>query len=210
MLPAPAFSFRRSPLAVSPALGASLARAYRTPPRAYHHAGHVDEVLRWYDWAARTTPWTQPREVFVAVLFHDAVYVSGARDNEARSAELAVQAIDEFAELAGLDAARVAQLIRWTAQHGRLSSGDVDDEAARFLDCDLAILAAPAARYRQYRAEIAQEYRSLPAEGYREGRLRFVTQLVERPRLFLSELFSAHLEAAARSNLAAEIAELQG
>lgn len=203
----------RGPLPLSTALVAEVAAAYAEPPRAYHHLGHVVEVLGWFDWAAARQAWSRPREVAAAILLHDAVYVAGARDNEARSAALARQLIEgraqaAHAELSGLDAARVVELIELTARHGKLAVGDVDDEAARFLDCDLAILAAPRPRYLRYCAEIAQEYRAVPAAAYRAGRAAFVRGLLARPRVFLSELFHRELAAAARDNLDAEAREL--
>ena len=209
-LPQVALAARRAPFALSPALVGELAARYAEPPRAYHHLGHVVEVLGWFDWATARAPWQRPAEVVAAVLFHDAVYLPGAKDNEARSAELARQALAAHRELAGLDAERVAALIEATARHGKLSPGDVDDEAARFLDCDLAIVAAPPARYQRYCAEIAEEYAALPAEAYRAGRAAFVRGLLARPRLFLSELFHAALDEPARANLGAEAAALAG
>lgn len=209
-LPQVALAARRAPFALSPALVGELAARYAEPPRAYHHLGHVVEVLGWFDWAAARAPWQRPAEVVAAVLFHDAVYLPGAKDNEARSAALARQAVAAHRELAGLNAARVASLIEATARHGKLSPGDVDDEAARFLDCDLAIVAAPPARYQRYCAEIAEEYAALPAEAYRAGRAAFVGGLLARPRLFLSELFHAALDEPARANLRAEAAALAG
>lgn len=200
---------RGGPPRLSAALVERLGHVYAEPPRAYHHLGHVVEVLGWFDWAAARGAWSRPGEVTAAILFHDAIYVAGAGDNEARSAELARQALGEHAELAGLDAARVAELIELTARHGKLSPGDVDDEAARFLDCDLAILAAPRPRYLRYGAEIAREYRAIPAAAYRAGRAAFVGGLLARPRIFLSELFHRELDGAARDNLRAEAESLQ-
>ncbi|HRC58450.1 MAG TPA: hypothetical protein PKU97_21160, partial [Kofleriaceae bacterium] len=150
----------------------------------------------------------------VALLFHDAIYVPGAKDNEARSAELACAAIagrsaaGPLAELEGVDDARVAALIGWTAQHGRLTADEVDEEAARLLDCDLAILAASPERYLRYRDEIACEYAALPAQAYLAGRRAFVASLLARPRRFLSELFHRKLDALAVANLRAELAHL--
>ncbi len=204
----------RGPIVLSPALGERLAAAYATPPRAYHHLGHIVEVLGWFDWVAARQPlqrWRRGREVAAAMLFHDAIYVAGAKDNEARSAELARQAIGEHEELAGIDASRVVELIELTARHGRLSAMDLaalEDETRLFLDCDLAILAAPPERYRRYCAEIAQEYRAVPAAAYRAGRRAFVAGALALPRLFSSDLLRAELEARGRENLAAELASL--
>jgi predicted metal-dependent HD superfamily phosphohydrolase len=199
---------RRWPFAVSPALAGELAGLYATPPRTYHHLGHVLEVLGWFEWAQARAPWQRPGEVCAAVLFHDAVYVAGARDNEQRSAAQARRVVEGHDELRGLDAARVVELIELTARHGRLALGDVDEEAARFLDCDLAIVAAPRDRYRRYRDEIAEEYRAIPAEAYRAGRRAFVQGLLARPQIFLSDSFAAELEAAARDNLRSEVESL--
>jgi predicted metal-dependent HD superfamily phosphohydrolase len=200
---------RPAPIQMSKVLGVRLAEAYREPPRAYHHLGHVVEVMGWFDWAAARAPWRRPREVAAAVLFHDAIYVAGAKDNEARSAELARQAIGEHGEIADLDAARVAALIELTARHGKLSAealAEVDEEARRFLDCDMAILGASSARYRRYVDEIREEYEAIPIEAYRAGRRGFVQGLLATPRIYLSELFFAELEGRARENLRHEMA----
>lgn len=211
----PALAQRQAPLAVSRPLWQLLQQAYASPPRAYHHLGHIEEVIGWFDWAHRRAPWRAPREVYVALLFHDAIYVPGAKDNEARSAELAAEAIagrsaaGPLVELADVDAARVAELIGWTAQHGRLTADEVDEEAARFLDCDLAILAAAPARYQRYCDEIAAEYAALPPAAYQAGRRAFVAGLLARPRRFLSELFHRELDERARDNLTEELARLE-
>ena len=80
----------------------------------------------------RRPGWTQPAEIYLAVLYHDAIYHAGRKDNEARSAQLALQAIAQAPELAAVDAARVGQLILLTARHGELGPQDVDAEAALF------------------------------------------------------------------------------
>ncbi len=103
--------------------------------------------------------WQRPAEVYLAVLYHDAIYVAGRKDNEARSAALALQAIARAPELAGVDAARVEQLILLTARHGDLGPDDVDAEAALFLDCDMAILAAPEPVFAAYDRGVAEEYK---------------------------------------------------
>ncbi|MBE8228829.1 hypothetical protein IQA72_17620, partial [Leptospira borgpetersenii serovar Ballum] len=101
--------------------------------------------------------WRQPAEVYLAVLYHDAIYEAGRKDNEARSAALALQAIAQAPELAGVDTARVEQLILLTARHGALGRDDVDAEAALFLDCDMAILAAPEPVFAAYDRGVAEE-----------------------------------------------------
>lgn len=176
--------------------------AYAHPPRAYHSFAHVQEVLGHVGEVTSGPGWKQPREVVLAALFHDAVYVPGRSDNEARSAELAAQAIATFLPRAGLDVARVQHLIGLTARHGKLTPADVDPDAALFLDCDMAILAAEPQRFDAYDAAIAQEYRGVvPGIVFRFNRKRFLSRLLAAPRIYLSDFFNQRLDASARENL---------
>jgi predicted metal-dependent HD superfamily phosphohydrolase len=176
--------------------------AYAHPPRAYHSFDHVQEVLGHVGEVTAGPGWRHPREVFLAALFHDAVYVPGRSDNEAQSAELAAQALDTFLPRQGLDLTLIQDLILLTARHGSLSPADVDRDAALFLDCDLAILAADPQRFDAYDAAIAQEFRSVtPTFLYRFHRKRFLKRLLAAPRLFLSDFFHHRLDARARANL---------
>lgn len=170
-----------------------MARAHATPPRAYHSLAHVVEVAQRF----AEVRFERPNEAYAAVLFHDAIYEPGRKDNEARSAALA------RASLAGqpVDVERVAELILLTARHGQLGPGDVDADAALFLDCDLAILGSPPERFDAYDAAIAQEHAHLPPEAYAQGRRAFLERMLARERLFLSPHFHAALEARARDNL---------
>lgn len=150
-----------SPLTLAPAQWQALQDSYATPPRAYHHFGHVRAVLQHCQEVADGPGWQQPAEVYLAVLYHDAIYVAGRKDNEARSAQMALQAITQAPELAAVDAARVEQLILLTARHGALGPDDVDAEAALFLDCDMAILAAPEPVFTAYDRGVAEEYKGV-------------------------------------------------
>lgn len=169
-----------------------LAAHYNEPHRAYHHAGHIAEVLRWFDWVADEVGWDAPADVFQAIVFHDAIYDPMAKDNEARSAELARH--HGASE-------RATALIRLTARHGGLAPSDVDRDAAHFLDSDTAILGAPAEEFDAYDAAIAREYAALPPDDFRTGRGKFLAGMLARPRIFLSDLFHTRLDAAARANL---------
>ncbi|KAF1015976.1 MAG: hypothetical protein GAK31_01460 [Stenotrophomonas maltophilia] len=176
--------------------------AYATPPRAYHHFGHARAVLQHCQQVAQGPGWQQPAEVYLAALYHDAVYEAGRKDNEARSAELARLAVARWLPEAGIDVERVVQLIALTARHGELGVDDVDAEAALFLDCDMAILAAPTAVFDAYDQGVAEEYAGVvPGFLYRAGRKRFLKALLGRPRIFLSDWFHARCDAAARDNL---------
>ncbi|MCD9031194.1 hypothetical protein LDO32_05550 [Luteimonas sp. Y-2-2-4F] len=185
----------------------ALEAAYAVPARAYHSFAHVGEVMRQVAGVAQGPGWAQPREVWLAALYHDAIYEPGARDNEARSAALAREAIARWLPDAGIDAGRVAGLIELTARHGQFAPADFPadaqgDDARRFLDCDMAILGAAPAAFDAYDRAIAAEYRGrVPGWLYRINRRRFLAALLRRERIYLSDDFHARLDAAARANL---------
>ncbi len=182
--------------------------AYATEGRAYHDLAHVREVVRWFHEVAREIAWENPREVFLALLFHDAVYRPGAADNEEQSARLAREMAAKWLSGSTISLDRVEHLIRLTARHGTLTVGEIDPETARFLDCDMAILGADPEAYDRYEAGIAREYAAIPAQLFREGRRRFLERLCAAPRIFLSDHFHARLDAAARANLRRAVEKL--
>ncbi len=195
------FDCRHRPLRLPDSLVAELAAAYGEPHRAYHNVTHIAEVLGWFDRVADDVGWHRPAEVYLAIVFHDAIYQSGAKDNEARSAAWAQSAtLDGEA----VDRARVAELIELTARHGSVTSADHD--AALFLDSDMAIIGSPADTFAAYDAAIAVEYARVPRDAYAAGRRKFLSGLLAKPRIFLTDYFHAKLDAQARANLAAALA----
>ncbi len=199
------FECRHRPFPLPPALESALAAAYGEPQRAYHDATHIAELLDWFDRIADEPGWSIPADVYTAMLLHDAVYVPGAKDNEARSADWARRAIAEHALPARAD--HVAELIELTAQHGKLEAATGD--AALFLDADMAIIGAPIDRYREYARQVRREYAMVPADAYRAGRGAFLEALVLKPRIYFTDDFHDRLNLQARLNVADEIATLR-
>jgi predicted metal-dependent HD superfamily phosphohydrolase len=198
------------PLTLPTAQHASLCAAYASPPRAYHHFGHVQDVLVHYRTVDTGPGWHRPKEVWLAVLYHDAVYVPGRSDNEAASARLAIEHIERWWPQAGIDAQRVADLILLTARHGALGvedagMGEAGEDARRFLDCDMAILGASQEAFAIYDRAIADEYSAVPRWLYRIKRRQFFKRLLASDRIFLSDFFRDRLEAQARRNLRAAL-----
>lgn len=198
------FACRHAPLALPAATERVLADAYAEPHRAYHTAAHIAEVLGWFDVVADAVGWRDPASVYLAIVFHDAIYDATRSDNEARSAALAV-------ELVGAGP-RVTELVELTARHGTLDPAEVsgDHDAVHFLDSDTAILGTLPAAFDAYDAAIRVEYRHVPDAAYRVGRDAFLAGMLGRPRIFFTDFFHARLDAAARANLTRAIARLQG
>ena len=201
-----------APLMLPTLMLSELEAAYAEPPRAYHNFGHVQEVLHRFAEVTGGPGWAQPAEVYLAVLYHDAVYEAGRKDNEALSADLATAQIARWLPEQGVDTLRVAELINLTARHGQFSPADFGDDGfsldtRHFLDCDMAILGAHADAFDAYDAGIAEEYRGqVPGFLFRLNRKRFLKGLLARERIYLSDWFHQRYDAAARANLQRAIA----
>jgi predicted metal-dependent HD superfamily phosphohydrolase len=188
------FECRHQPLQLPDDVSRELVAAYSEPHRAYHNLTHIAELLGWFDRVADDVGWKTPATAYAAILFHDAIYVPGAKDNEARSAD--------WARRAGFGD-DVAALILMTQNHA--SHANTDHDASHFLDADMAIVGAPTEQFAAYDAAIAREYDHIPRDAYRAGRKAFLEGLLKLSRIFHTEYFHARLDAQARTNLAAAI-----
>jgi predicted metal-dependent HD superfamily phosphohydrolase len=187
------------PFLESPSSSALISR-YREPHRHYHDVTHIREVFAHIAQVAEQ--FQQLRPALYAALYHDAIYDSKRKDNEARSAELA------RAELSGLldesELRVVSELVVATASHGAVLAGAHPD-VGLFLDCDSAILGADAARYREYAAGVRLEYGHVSKLLYRLGRGKFLKGMLKRSTFFHTTWFEARYGEQARTNLRAEL-----
>ncbi|MFG2979675.1 hypothetical protein ACGFYQ_00245 [Streptomyces sp. NPDC048258] len=179
-----------------------LLAAWAEPQRRYHTTAHLADVLARIDVLAPYA--ADPAAVELAAWFHDAVYRPDRSENEERSAAMAERALPEL----GVDpdrTAEVARLVRLTVTHDP-APGDTDGEV--LCDADLAVLAGPPEAYAAYAAAVRAEYGFVPDDAFRAGRAAVLRQLLALPRLFRTPYGTAHWEAPARANLAAELAGL--
>ena len=191
------------PFEMPAAMWAELEAAYQTPPRAYHNIRHVHEVAAHYKNVAALVGWQYPKETCLAVLYHDAIYQAGRKDNEARSAIFAVEAANKYLAHESIDSSKLSNLIELTARHGHLQPENLDQDTKLFLDCDMAILGAESARFLDYDKAIASEYRGkLPGWMFQFYRRKFLKALLDSPRIYLSDFFFESHEAKARTNIA--------
>jgi predicted metal-dependent HD superfamily phosphohydrolase len=171
-----------------------LLASYANPARHYHTLQHLAECLDLFDELARLAE--RPGEAAIALWFHDAVYIPQAKDNEARSAAWACEAL----RAAGASAAaieRIQRLIMATAHH----AAPDDPDARLVIDIDLAILGAAPERFAQYEAQVRSEYAAVPARVYAEKRREVLTGFLARPAIYGTPELRARLEEQARSNL---------
>jgi predicted metal-dependent HD superfamily phosphohydrolase len=199
-----------------PALTAGdlLLARYAGPARAYHGLAHLAAVLQHVaELAAAEGSLMSDAEratVELAVFFHDAVYETSQADarglsNEDASAELAAAVLAPLAVPAAITAG-VARLVRLTATHDPAPG---DTAGAVLCDADLAILAAAPPDYAAYVQAVRTEYAAVPDADFRAGRTRLLAALLDRPAIYRTTSGHQRWEAAARANVAAEVAYLR-
>ena len=198
-------------------LGESLLQAWEQPHRAYHHSGHLSQILTDLDrlYAHRTQAGSTPLALILAAWFHDAVYEVAPGEDERRSEQLANASLEPLVTAGLLDVDElqmVSLLVRATATHELPESADLPAGYERadiqfFLDADMAILAADSARYRRYLRGVRSEYSHFDDEAFRAGRTTFLRSILGRKRIFLSEQALHLWEEPARANLQAELSE---
>jgi predicted metal-dependent HD superfamily phosphohydrolase len=179
-----------------------LLRAYREPHRRYHGVDHLRDCLEQLDTAPTTGEARDLAEI--ALWFHDAVYVPGAADNEARSAEWAARALTDAGATEDR-AHEVARLVRLT-DHARPAD---DPVGALVCDVDLSILGRPPTEFAEYERRVRAEYQRVPEPLYRMGRASVLAGLLAREPIYRSDHFRALYEAAARRNLARSVEGLR-
>lgn len=174
---------------------------YTAPHRAYHTLQHLAECLAHFD---RVRPLVeQPTAVELALWCHDVIYEPQRHDNEEASAQWAQQLLQEVGASPEL-CQRVPALIRLT-QH---SAEPVDQDGALLLDIDLAILGAAADRFAEYEQQVRQEYAWVAWPAFCSSRAQILQGFLQRPTIYRTDFFQTRLEAQARANLAASIAQL--
>lgn len=197
-------------------LGESLLQAWEQPHRAYHHSGHLSQMLTDLDRLyAHRTQGSTPLALVLAAWFHDAVYEGAPGEDERRSEQLASASLEPLVTaglLTGHELQMVSLLVRATATHELPESVDLPAgyepaDIQFFLDADMAILAADSARYRRYLRGVRREYSHFDNEAFRAGRMTFLHSTLRRERIFLSEQALTLWEEPARANLSAELSE---
>lgn len=182
---------------------AELVAAYSSPDRHYHTLKHIQHVLNVIDFLQ---PAAQDVSIIqLAAWFHDSVYDTHAKNNEAKSAEYAVYALRQFG-LPPDTIAQVAHLILSTQRH-QAKPHEVDCQI--LLDADLAILSTEPNSYWHYAQAIRQEYAWVAEEQYLQGRKQVLEAFLQRDRLYFTAAMFEKAEFSARKNLTAEIQLLQ-
>lgn len=191
-------------LPTEPQLGRELLERWSQGHRRYHDKVHLLSVLEAVDWLAKDQADGEERMLLqLATWFHDAVY-EGAAEDEAKSAILARERL--YGVLSDGAVAKVSELILLTAGH---SPKDHDRLGRILCDADLEVLARPQPAYQRYAQAIYQEYAHFPRPTLASGRIKVLGSLLGKDSIYSTERGISRWEAAARSNVGAEVADLR-
>lgn len=179
-----------------------LFNGYSDPSRAYHNWDHIARMLDL--WESVHDRLSRPRAVYLAILFHDAVYDPAADDNELRSANLLHECIkdEHIDDMIGADV-----LILSTRTHtvdNRYETG-IRNDCAYFLDMDLSVLGGTHREYDQYADGIRREYAHVSDGHYHRERTRVLERFLERDRIYFTEWAISRWETPARQNIQREL-----
>ncbi|TGQ72862.1 hypothetical protein EN829_010365 [Mesorhizobium sp. M00.F.Ca.ET.186.01.1.1] len=191
---------------IDDALKNELSALYRAGERHYHGLAHIEAMLALAEDYRGALG--DPEAVEAAIWFHDAIYDSRAKDNEARSAALASEKLGGRIDAGRLG--RIHAMILATATHQLpdfTNDGFIRD-AALFLDMDLSILGAAPDAFDAYERAVRLEYGWVEEAMWRAGRGAVLNGFLTRPHIFHTEEFRLRLEPQARLNLARSLEAL--
>ena len=183
-----------------------LSALYRAEDRHYHNLRHIEAMLALAeDYRASLH---DPEAVEAAIWFHDAVYDSKAKDNEAQSAALAEKDLAGRTDAERLS--RISAMILATSTHQLPSFDDAAGlrDASLFLDMDLSILGAAPDAFDAYERAVRREYAWVEEPMWRAGRGAVLKSFLSRDHIFHTDEFRQRFEPQARSNIARSIKAL--
>lgn len=176
-----------------------LEKAYSSKSRYYHNLTHLEEMIACFD--AYKGQLQFPDEVLYSIFYHDIVYKSSRKDNELKSAELALELLPDNTSI---DRQLVFDLILATKDH---VSKNVEDEKW-LIDFDLRILAKDWEYYQVYYRQIRKEYSLYPDFLYNPGRKKALEHFLEKEYVYQTGIFRELFEDKARANIQREISLL--
>lgn len=179
-----------------------ITQAYDEPARTYHNLNHINYCLE------RLTECHQLAEnavaVTFAIIFHDAVYIAGAHDNELRSAELAKETLLNKLGVSAELASTVHQLILNTTHDHVPQTRD----GQLLADIDLSGFAKPYDEFMNDGAAIRAEFSSAKDSAFYQGRKLFFQLMLKRKRIYFTDYFYRLCEQKARSNIKKALSHL--
>jgi len=179
-----------------------LLKKYTSSRRHYHNLVHLNHLLQ-----LSQQYQAQLRDkdlVDFAIFYHDIIYNVLRKDNEERSAILAVKRL-KYLGLPDQKIHSIKLFIEATQTHIIPATMENTTDLSFFLDFDMSILATGWPEYQEYANQVRREYRVYPDKLYNAGRKQFLEKSLQSPAIFHTPLFKDLYEARARANMEKEL-----
>ncbi|POR24873.1 hypothetical protein BWK58_07525 [Flavobacterium columnare] len=175
-----------------------LHKNYSKKNRYYHNWIHIEAMIK--SWSDYKYLLENPIEVLLAIYYHDLIYISTRNDNELKSAEVAVAALQKATKI---NTKIIYDLILCTKTHEAYT-----DDQKWLVDFDLQILGKEWKVYEHYFKQIRKEYRIYPNFMYNPGRKKALQHFLEKEVIYQTDTFRGLYEKQARMNIQNEISLL--
>lgn len=170
-------------------------RCYNDGKHVYHTLdNHIEPGLRLIHEHILKTE--HPNTIMCAWVFHDLIIDPIRHDNEQRSAELCREVLLSI----GIPASKVEEVVQLilATKH----SDPVGDLDKRFIcDIDLSFLALDFSDFVNNTNKLRQEYGDRPEADFVRGEMAFFERLLNRDKIFQTEIFQNLFEKRTRRNI---------
>lgn len=174
----------------------NLEKVYSGKSRHYHNLNHLQEMIELFD--IYYSNLKNPNEVLYSIFYHDYVYKATRKDNELKSAELALVILPDTISL---NKPFVFDAICATQLHQHNEIYDIN----WLIDFDLKILSKDWEDYQTYCYQIRKEYKIYPNFLYKPGRKKALEHFLEQEFIYKTEAFRNLFDEKARNNIKREI-----
>lgn len=188
---------------------------YDESHRAYHTRQHLEEMFELLDSMVNDFGLDE-REMTImalAIFYHDVIYKTDTPENilqnEEASALFAQRDMIENLGIKDQDMVdHVTRIIRATKDHVVDPSQDI--LAALVIDIDMAILGRDEARYKDYTAQVRQEFSAFPDDVFYQARRdHFLLPQMQKQRVFLTPEMEEAYGVPAKRNMHYELQAIE-
>jgi len=178
----------------SPHLIEEILEAYSGPGRYYHVRSHLRHIFETYD-----RFFSDPNNVVLelSIWYHDFVYDPKDKDNEERSADIAVDRIERRLQVLPNRSSEAKELILFS----RYQRPPTTRNEMILQDVDLAIFGEEKSVFDEYERGIRQEYSFVPETEYKKGRAAILRRFLRVPFYCTTEMQFSSYETLAQMNI---------
>ena len=191
--------------------------SYCVPHRHYHTMNHIEFMLDKIDEMFNIYRFEDEPEkkfaLYCAAFFHDIVY-DPQHKNELSDEELSADTAVAYLQQLGVTSPHILELI--TELILVTKTHQIDESLytsktmqAIMIDSDMSIMGAHREDYLYYAKNVALEYSFVSEKDFRDGRGKFLHDILSREAIFNTEYMRQMYEADARRNIRAEFSVLE-